>query len=113
MAMKRVKTRDVVVVMSGTPIKSSTWDLSCAYRDKGVPDIGSHYVILADGDVVKGRPDDEHGNVHPRYNKASVFIELMGMDNTAITPQQQTSLAGVISVLEDRYPEAQLIELYH
>ena len=113
MAINRVKTLDIVAVLSGTPRNSSVWDLSCTYRGKGVSSIGSHYVILEDGDVVKARHHDEHGNVDPRYNKHSVFIELMGMDASVITPHQQTSLRGVISTLEGRYPDALSLELFH
>ncbi|WP_432473703.1 hypothetical protein [Amphritea sp. HPY] len=110
MAMQRAKTRNIVVVMSGTPIKSSTWDLSCAYRDKGVPDIGSHYVILEDGDVISGRPHSEHGNVDPRHNKDAVFIEIMGIDPSAVTPHQQTAAQGVISRMEETYLNAEPLD---
>lgn len=110
MAMQRANTRNIVVVMSGTPIKSRLWDLSCAYRDKGVSDIGSHLVILEDGDVVSGRPHSEHGNVDPRHNKDAVYIEVMGIDPTAITPPQQTAIRGAISRMEETYLDAQLLD---
>lgn len=113
MAMKRKHTRNIVVVMSGTPNKSSTWDLSCAYRDKGVSGIGSHYVVLGNGDVVKGRDADEHGNVDPRYNKNAVYIEVMGHTADDITPHQQSALDGAVSLLEERYPDAELLPLIY
>ena len=110
MAMQRKHTRNIVVVMSGTPIKSSTWDLACAYRDKGCPDIGSHFVILEDGDVVAGRPHNTHGNVDPMHNGDSVFIEVMGIDSSAITTPQRTALAGVISRMEETYLDSELLD---
>lgn len=113
MAIKRAETREIVVVMSGIPVNSTEWNLSCAYRDKGVSGIGSHYVILADGDVIKPRADAEHGNVDPRFNKFAVFIELMGTASTEITPHQQKTLSGLTSMLEERYVDADVLELYH
>jgi hypothetical protein len=111
--MKRKHTRDLVVFMSGIPSDSTLWDLSCMYRNEGLPDIGSHYVIEQNGDVTKARPDDVHGLVDKRYNKTAVFIELMGHTKGDITPAQETSLNGVLSVLQDRYLDAQPLELFH
>ena len=111
MAMQRASTRNIVVVMSGTPIKSRLWDLSCAYRDKGVPDIGSHFVIMPDGDVTAARPHATHGNVCPKFNVDSVFIEVMGIDTTAITHPQRTAIQGVISRMEETYLAAELLDL--
>lgn len=112
MAMKRNRTLNIVVVMSGIPAHSTEWDLSCKYRDNGVSDIGSHYVILSDGDVIKPRSDEEHGNVCPRYNVNSVFIEVMGLTEDDITPQQKTALEGVVSVLEERFVTAEILPIY-
>lgn len=111
MAMKRSSTRNIVVVMSGIPKDSTEWNLSCKYRDKGVSGIGSHYVVLGDGDVVKGRDIEQHGNVDPRYNRNSVYIEVMGQSADDITPHQQSAIDGCVSILEDRYG-AELLPLY-
>jgi hypothetical protein len=108
MAITRKQTRNIVVVMSGTPRISSVWDVSCAYRDRGVSDIGSHYLILEDGDVEAARPHTQHGNVHPEFNANAVFIEIMGKDNTAITAPQQQALRGVISMMEELYDAEEL-----
>jgi hypothetical protein len=112
MAMLRAETLNIVVVMSGTPLNSTKWDLSCAYRDRGVSDIGSHYIVLEDGDVIKGRPHDQHGNVHPQFNKDSVFIEVMGEEGFAINPQQRVAITGVLSRMADIY-DAEELDLTH
>jgi|TARA_R110001606_G_scaffold388303_2_gene553502 hypothetical protein len=111
--MKRKHTRDLVVFMSGIPSDSTLWDLSCIYRTEGLPDIGSHYVIEKNGEVTKTRPDDTHGLVDKRYNKHAVFIELLGQTSEDITNHQESALAGVLSVLSDRYLDAQPLELFH
>lgn len=113
MAMQRAKTRNIVVVMSGIPSKSTEWDLSCKYRDKGVSGIGSHYVVLGNGDVAKGRDINEHGNVDPRFNRDAVYIEVMGQSADDITPHQQSAIDGCVSVLQDRYENAELLPLIY
>ena len=112
MAIKREETKEIVVVMSG--IKSSSddkWALICDYRAKGISGIGSHYVIHANGDVTKGRPSDEHGNVMPLFNKKGVFIELMGVTSSDITKAQRAVLKATTEFLETKYVEAEVLDL--
>lgn len=111
MAIIRKNTRNIVVVMSGTPQDSSEYELRASYLKRHVPSIGSHYVVLEDGDVIKGREHNRHGNVASLYNKDSVFIEVMGTDGAFITPQQETSIRGVISRLQELYPEAEELDI--
>lgn len=113
MAMQRANTRNIVVVMSDIPSSSTEWDLSCKYRDKGIAGIGSHYVVLGNGDVVKGRDVNEHGNVNPQFNKDSVYIEVMGVTASDITPHQKTTIEGCISLLEERFDAAELLPLIY
>ena len=111
MTIKRKETRNLVVCMSGTPTSSSEFDVRAAYLSRHVPSIGSHYVVLADGDVVKGREHDVHGNVASLYNNDSVFIEAVGQDCTDLTPAQQASIRGVISRLQELYPDAEELDI--
>lgn len=113
MAIKRKQTKNLVVKMAGIPSDSSEFDLRAHYLTQHIPSIGSHYVVLQDGDVVKGRDHAEHGNVDRRFNKDSVFIELMGIEESDITPQQRQSVRGVISRLEEIYLDAHELDLTH
>lgn len=111
MTIMRKKTRNVVVVLSGLPVSSHEFDLKAAYLSRHVPSIGSHYVILEDGDVVKGRDHSRHGNVLPQFNGDSVFIEVMGQERDDVTEAQKTSIQGVVSRMQEIYLDAQELDL--
>ena len=107
----RKSTKNITVVMSGIAKRSSEFDLKAAYYAQHVPSIGSHYLILADGDVIKGRDHATHGNVHPQFNRDSVYVELMGVEASGITEHQRVALRGVISRLQETYPQAEELDL--
>lgn len=111
MAIKRRKTRNLVVVLSDTPKGSTEFDVRASYLSRHIPTLGSHYVILSDGDVCKGREHDEHGNVLPNYNRSSVYIEVVGQEYDDITEAQHAAIRGVISRLQEIYPEAEELDL--
>lgn len=108
MPIRRKKTRNVVIVMSGIPSDSSLFDLKSHYLSQHVPSIGSHYVVHADGDVDRERELEVHGNVDARFNRDSVFIELMGETNEDITPQQRQTVRGIVSRMEELYGAEEL-----
>lgn len=109
MAIKRSDTKNIVVVPSCTGTKDlSLWDIKAKYREQGVGQIGSHYVVLRDGDVEKGRPVDEHGNVEQLYNRDSVFIEVLCSTDEEMTEAQRVSVHGLVSYLEDKYEAEEL-----
>ena len=109
MTIKRKETRNIVVIMSGTPKSSSEYDLRAAYLSRHVPSIGSHYVVLEDGDVIKARDVETYGNVEEQWNKQSVFIEVMGMDPYDLTEAQRASLRGLVDRLEETYLDAETL----
>lgn len=111
MAITRKATRNIAVVLSGTPVSSSEFDLKAAYLKRHVPSIGSHYVVLGDGDVVKARPHEQHGNVSKLYNKDSVFIEVMGPEDHRPTAAQAAAVKALIDHLKEIYTEAEELDL--
>lgn len=112
MALKRKLTKNILVLQSGTGTKALTLrELEDIYRAEGALSIGSHYVIDREGDVLKARHEDEHPNAHPRYNKDSVVIEVLCCNNLDMNEAQKAALSGAISVLQDKYPEAEELNL--
>jgi hypothetical protein len=103
MTILRKNTRNVVIVLSNTKPNSTEFDVRAAYLSRHVPSIGSHYVVLTDGDIVKGREHKVHGNVDPRWNKNSIFVEVVGMSDSDITPQQRQAVRGIVGRMQDIY----------
>lgn len=100
------------MLQSGTGTKALTLnELENIYRAEGALGIGSHYVIDRDGDVLKARHIDEHPNVHPRYNKDSVAIEVLCCNCLDMNDAQKAALRGAITLLEEKYPEAEELNL--
>lgn len=85
--------------------------LEAHYKQEGALGIGSHYVIDRNGDVHKGRPREEHPNVHPRHNRDSVAIEVMCSSQEDMTSKQRLAVEGAVEYLQDIYPNAEPLDL--
>lgn len=79
------------------------------HREKGYKCIGYHYVILPDGTIEKGRPDEEKGAHCIGYNTDSIGICYVGgLDNNGKpadtrTPEQKLALLHLINDLCSKY----------
>lgn len=88
-------------------------------KDRGWSDIGYHFVIPRDATIEPGRDLDSDGDIFEEigahtygYNRNSIGICLVGgrgkddkpEDN--FTPQQMSTLAGLIRVIRADYPKA-------
>lgn len=69
--------------------------------------IGYHYVVRIDGTVATGRHEDEVGAHAGGFNARTIGVCLIGTDG--YSPEQWSSLAGLIDGLRSRYPEAKVI----
>ena len=69
-------------------------------RERGFDRVGYHYVILEDGTIQKGRPDDISGAHAAGYNNY-IGICLIGIDS--FTDAQFNSLETLIIGLVDKY----------
>lgn len=112
MAKKRNQTKNILVHPSMTGTKQmSLKELDRLYKSEGALGVGSHYIVDRLGDVLKGRPRDEHGNVLPDFNKNSIFIEVLCDGPDTILEEQKRAVDGIVSYLQDIYDNVE--ELNH
>jgi N-acetyl-anhydromuramyl-L-alanine amidase AmpD len=111
MATKRQQTNNIVVLVSDTTPNASEFVIASKYRDKGAPGIGSHYLVTEWGDVIKVRPNDEHGNVHADFNKDSIYIEVVGtVDTYRPSEAQHGAVTALVEILQETYLDAEELD---
>ena len=89
------------------------------HLDRGLSDIGYHYVIQRDGTIDKGRPEERQGAHVRGHNRNSIGISYIGgveskqVDGKWIpkdtrTEDQVCALEYLIEALMNKYPDATL-----
>lgn len=81
-------------------------------EDRGWSDIGYHFIIGRNGDVVEGRPIEKQGAHVANFNKSSVGIALVGGHGSGMydafsdhfTPEQGFALRELIGTLRAQFP---------
>lgn len=88
-------------------------DIDQWHRKQGWRSIGYHYVILLDGTVQKGRPDDQPGAHVAGYNSNSLGIVYIGgvasdgkTPKDTRTPQQIAAMEKLLRELHAKHPKA-------
>lgn len=91
-------------------------DIDRWHRARGWRCIGYHYVILLDGTVEKGRPEDQAGAHVEGYNTHSIGICLIGglsadgkTSKNTFTAAQFASLDKLLRELKGRYKTAEIL----
>lgn len=77
------------------------------WRDKfnqNLPNVGYHFVIMLNGDVITGRHEGEVGAHVQGQNYASLGICLIGRDG--YTKPQWVNLQKLVGSLKEKYPRA-------
>lgn len=96
----------------GAPISLDTvrrWHL-----ERGWSDIGYHYLILLDGTIEVGRPEEIQGAHVRGYNRDSIGVSYVGGLDRNLTPKdtrtqdQKDSLHNLLSNLMASYKDATL-----
>lgn len=120
--MKRIDF--ITVHCSATPADGDfdAADIRRWHRKQGWRDIGYHYVITRDGDVQKGRPDDQAGAHTKGINSRSLGICMVGgapetgtlahrrgLGENNFTDNQWFALAKVVQVLTQEHPDAEVL----
>lgn len=113
----RETTENLVVMASGTGTEDlSAWDIEKIHRNRGCNGLGCHFLITRDGDVHGAsmnpslREKHQVGNMDSDRNEDSVFILMVG-SHEAYTEAQEAGLNGLLSHLEEQYPEAEPLYL--
>ena len=85
------------------------------HKARGWRDIGYHYLIYLNGQVVKGRPEQEVGAHAQGYNRQSIGVcyvgglDSQGKPKDTRTDAQKASLVGLLKELRKRYPDAKIV----
>lgn len=102
--------------------KKDAADIERYHRSLGWRDVGYHYIIERDGNVVTGRPEDMRGAGEKRINSRAVHVCMIGgsppvgsdeyrrgLGENNFTPAQWDALAELLLKLHARYPNAEVL----
>lgn len=114
--MKR-KITEIIIHCTATPegryVTADQVDLW--HRHRGFRMIGYHYLILLDGTVMRGRPEDEMGAHCLGHNLQSIGVCYVGgLDKETLQPkdtrteEQKRAMRNLVARLRRRYPGATL-----
>ena len=108
----RNETNKIIFIATNTEPNETltTQDIERRDRNKGSLTIGSHYVVQPDGLVETGRPLDQFGQRRRKYNKDSVFVDVVGK-YSKYTDAQLQAISEIEDELLDLYPGSELIDL--
>ena len=90
--------------------QSDSW-----HKSRGWKGIGYHYYITRDGDVHRGRPEEEVGAHARHYNQHSIGIcyegglDEKGKPADTRTPAQRATLIALLRALKYDYPDAEIV----
>lgn len=105
----RKETRNILVTCTESKNPDSLQGVTIEDRKKGMFSIGCHYLITRNGDIFKGRQESDVGNFLPAYNANSIIIRLVGL-GWDFTEEQHASLFELEDELQERYPDAEVLE---
>ena len=108
----RNETNKIIFIATNTEPNETltTQDIERRDRNKGSLTIGSHYVVQPDGLVETGRPLDQFDQRRRKYNKDSVFVDVVGK-YSKYTDAQLQAISEIEDELLDLYPGSELIDL--
>ena len=108
----------LVVHCSATPASRDIGraELDVMHRQRGFNGIGYHYVVRRNGQIEKGRPDDQPGAHVEGFNSRSLGICMVGgvkPDGTTpeenFTPEQFAALRRLLTVLQTNHDDAVIL----
>lgn len=108
------KIDEIIVHCTATPEGRdiSVGDITRWHIDRGFTTIGYHYVVLLDGTIERGRPEEQVGAHCKGHNSRSIGIAYVGGCDKAMRPKdtrttpQCVSLAHLLKKLKAKYPQA-------
>lgn len=108
---------EIILHCSATPRGRdvSADDIRAWHLQRGFSDIGYHYIVLLDGSVAEGRPEEKAGAHCLGHNAHSIGICYVGgLDSDGITPAdtrtpaQTAALRRLVAGMMKKYPGASL-----
>lgn len=92
----------------------SVEDITRWHRERGFTTIGYHYVVLLDGTIERGRPEEQVGAHCKGHNSRSIGVAYVGGCDKAMRPKdtrtvrQRASLRHLLKELKAKYPTASI-----
>ena len=118
MATKIKQVKYMIVHCAATPEGGdfTAKDIDRWHRGQGYRCIGYHYVVRLDGEVEKGRPENEVGAHCYGKNSTSIGVCYIGgitadgakKAKDTRTPAQKEALVQLLKGLKKRYPKAEI-----
>ena len=107
---------EIIVHCTATPKGRdvSVEDITRWHCERGFTTIGYHYVVLLDGTIERGRPEEQVGAHCKGHNSHSIGIAYVGGCDKAMRPKdtrtvrQRTSLRHLLKELKAKYPTASI-----
>lgn len=107
---------EIIVHCTATPKGRdvSVEDITRWHRERGFTTIGYHYVVLLDGTIERGRPEEQVGAHCKGHNSRSIGVAYVGGCDKAMRPKdtrtvrQRASLRHLLKVLKAKYPTASI-----
>ena len=115
----RKHTEYIVVHHTASSVNATIRDIHRGHvQGRGWFDVGYHYVIERDGTLSVGRPENQIGAHVENYNSVSVGVALIGGLKSGgngkdgevnFTKAQWATLKRIVTELQQRYPNAQVV----
>lgn len=107
----------IIIHCSATPEGKdyTVQDVDRWHRAKGWKMIGYHYLVLLDGTIQQGRPEDMIGSHCLNHNKYSIGVcyvgglDANGHPKDTRTEAQKQSLRTLLQQLKSKYPNALIV----
>ena len=107
---------EIIVHCTATPKGRdvSVEDITRWHRERGFATIGYHYVVLLDGTIERGRPEEQAGAHCKGHNSRSIGVAYVGGCDKAMRPKdtrtvrQRASLRHLLKELKAKYPTASI-----
>jgi N-acetylmuramoyl-L-alanine amidase len=104
----------IIIHCTATPEgrRTTLAEVTMWHKKRGFRTIGYHYLIGLDGELMRGRPEDQIGAHCKGQNKNSIGISYVGGVDLRFKPkdtrthEQKHALKMLIETLIDKYPNA-------
>ncbi len=105
---KRITTQFTLVHFTGDP-SLSYGDIKKAHLDLGQPEIGFHFIIDSEGQILMGRHASKVGAHYPEFDETSLGICIVGSRNE-MEDSQSIALTLLLEKLKSDFPEVETVK---
>ena len=105
---KRITTQFTLVHFTGDS-SLSYGDIKKAHLDLGQPEIGFHFIIDPEGQILMGRHASKIGAHHPDFDESSLGVCVIGSRHE-MEDSQSIALTLLLEKLKAEYPEIEKVK---